>query len=213
MVRCVVLKIVTLVMLLSGFVHGAYAQDQGSNELGLLMGATVTPSQKIAGQTSNLDFGSGIAFQAAYARRLGKLSVGDVYFEVPFIASPLVSVSSPVLSVPSNYALLFVTPGLRFKFARTSAVSPWLSIGGGYALFEESKERQDGGAIPRVYGHRGTAEFGGGIDFRTPIKILFPIGFRAEAQDFYSGKPNLGVSTGGGFQHNLVFSGGFVLYF
>jgi hypothetical protein len=31
-----------------------------------------------------------------------------------------------------------------------------------------------------------TAQFGGGIDVRTRLKLLFPIGFRGKFRDFYT---------------------------
>lgn len=191
----------------------ADAQGAKRNEIALLLGAPVTPSQRIVGQAASIDFGTGVAFQGTYARRITDLPATTLYFELPVIASPSIDLSSSHLSVPANYALLFITPGICLKFAPTSPLSPWFSVGGGYALFEESKERQDGTAIPRVNASRGAVQFGAGIDFRTPIKLPVPIGFRAEVRDFYSGKPDFHVSTGGGFQHNLVLSGGFVMYF
>jgi len=39
-----------------------------------------------------------------------------------------------------------------------------------------------------------------------------PISLRGEARDFYSDTPNY-ATTGSDRQHNLVFSGGFVLHF
>src|SRR6266852_2080514 len=35
----------------------------------------------------------------------------------------------------------------------------------------------------------GAVQFGGGVDVRTPIKVLFPIGLRAEVRDLYTAKP------------------------
>ena len=213
MVTRAIPTVLGIVILLATIVSLADAQNASRNEVALLLGAAVTPSQRVVGRADSIDFGTGVAFQGTYARRITDLPATALYFELPVIASPLVDLSSSNSSVPANYALLFITPGIRLKFAPSSPLSPWFSVGGGYALFEESKERQDGGAIPRVNASRGAVQFGGGIDFRTPIKLLVPIGFRAEIRDFYSGKPELHVSAGAGFQHNLVISGGFVLHF
>ena len=79
-------------------------------------------------------------------------------------------------------------------------------------LFDESAQRIDG--AHNAHGtHGGAAQFGGGVDIRTPIRVLFPIGVRLELRDLYSSKPNYHLDTGGGLQHNLVFSGGLVLRF
>ena len=99
------------------------------------------------------------------------------------------------------------------KLAPSQRVSPWLSAGGGYALFDESANRMDGTHNTTRGTSGGALQFGGGVDIRTPIKVLFPIGLRAEVRDLYTAKPNYNISTGGGFQHNVVLSGGVVLHF
>ena len=81
----------------------ASAQDV-KNELGLLLGGTVTPSLGIAGQDANLTLGSALTYQATYARRLLSAKIAAFYFEVPFLAAPLINVSSSDPSVPANYA-------------------------------------------------------------------------------------------------------------
>ena len=51
----------------------AYAQENRKNEIGLLLGATVTPALDVSGLVSNrLEIGSGITFQLTYARRLAR---------------------------------------------------------------------------------------------------------------------------------------------
>jgi len=191
----------------------AQAEKGSKNELGLLLGATVTPTRTLSGQAADVEFGSGLVFQATYARQLRNFHATALFFELPFVASPFVDLSSSNLSVPSNYAFLFVTPGLRLKVLPHSVVTPWVSLGGGYGFFEESKQRQDGTAIPRINAGRGSVQFGGGVDFRTPVKVLFPIGVRAEVRDFYSGVPDFRTTAPGGLQHNLVISGGLVVRF
>jgi len=133
--------------------------------------------------------------------------------KVPALAIPLQDITSSNGIVPRNYDSFFVTPGLRVKLAPSQRVSPWLSAGGGYALFDESANRMDGTHNTTRGTSGGALQFGGGVDIRTPIKVLFPIGLRAEVRDLYTAKPNYNVSTGGGFQHNVVLSGGIVLHF
>jgi len=85
--------------------------------------------------------------------------------------------------------------------------SPGVSVGGGYARFHESAKRQDGAPnTGRIGANKAAAQFGGGLDFGTPLRILFPINLRVEVRDIYSGKP---ITTGipvEGFQHNVLFS-------
>src|ERR1051325_3784291 len=193
-------------------VCSANGETGGKNEIGLLLGATATPARRLA-DGSQVAFESGVVFQATYARQLKRSHAAALFVELPFVASPLVDLSSSNVSVPANYAYLFVTPGVRVKVKPDSPVSPWVSLGGGYGYFEESKQRQDGSTIPRIDAGRAALQFGGGVDFRTPIRILFPIGFRAEVRDFYSGKPDFRTDATGSPQHNVVFSGGLVVHF
>lgn len=192
----------------------AHAQSEKRNELGLLLGATVTPSLAAAGRgDSRIEIGSGITFQLNYARRLTSGRSAQLYFEVPALAIPLQDIRAANGIVPSNYDSFFVTPALRVKLAPTAIVSPWLSAGGGYALFDESADRIDGVHNTSRGTSGGALQFGGGVDIRTPVKVLFPLSLRAEVRDLYSSKPNYNVDIGGGAQHNLVFSGGLVLHF
>lgn len=192
----------------------ASAQQDRKNEIGLLLGGTVTPNVGITGQSEPVEIGAGLTFQATYARQLLRRPAAALYLEVPFLAVPLQNLSSSNGGVPANYDSLFVTPGVRLKLSPQSRLSPWFSLGGGYALFDVSKRRIDGSANPGPIGvSRGAVQFGAGLDLRTPIKVLVPLGLRLEARDLYSGKPNYNANTGGGFQHNVALSGGLVLRF
>jgi len=87
----------------------ARAEHVSKNELGLLLGATVTPTRTLSAQAAAVEFKSGLVFQATYARHLHSFREAAFVFELPFAASPLVNLSSSNLSVPANYAFLFVT--------------------------------------------------------------------------------------------------------
>lgn len=132
---------------------------------------------------------------------------------MPALAIPLQRITAPNGSVPRNYDSFFITPALRVTFAPGRRLSLWFSAGGGYALFDESALRTDGNHNTTRGTGGGALEFGGRADLRTRLKVLFPIGFRLEARDFYTSKPTYSVSTGGAFQHNVVFSGGLVVHF
>jgi hypothetical protein len=211
LVRRTVLTITCIVLAL----FPAYGQDNRKNEIGLLLGGTFTPALDISGPDANrtLKIGPGITFQLTYARQLITARSLALYFEVPALAIPLQDITASNGVVPRNYDSFFVTPGLRVKLAPSERVSPWLSAGGGYALFDESASRMDGTHNVTRGTSGGALQFGGGVDIRTPIKVLFPIGLRGEVRDLYTAKPNYNVSTGGGFQHNVVLSGGIVLHF
>ena len=41
--------------------------------------------------------------------------------------------------VPSSYKQIFVTPAVRLNFFPETAVTPWVSLGGGFGHFSENK--------------------------------------------------------------------------
>jgi hypothetical protein len=188
---------------------GTGVAENKSNEVGLLLGGSIVPSS-----TPGFNISSGLAFQATYAHRFtgnGRVGWG---FEVPFVTLPSQDVQSPSPISPRNYASIFITPGIRVTFVPTSAISPWASVGGGFARFAESTTLVTGAPNTFKTGtNKGALQFGGGVDFRTPFKILVPLVFRGEIRDFYSGQPRLNIARPGNGQHNVIISGGIVLRF
>ena len=113
-----------------------------------------------------------------------------------------------------NYASLFITPAVRVLFNGKGTVSPWASLGGGYGRIDASTTLLNGSANTGLRNlNTATLQFGGGVDVRTPVHILAPIALRAEVRDFYSGAAPLNAGGRDERQHNVVFSGGFVLRF
>jgi hypothetical protein len=166
--------------------------EEKDDEVGLLLGGIVTSEPSVA--SGDLQVDTGLSFQATYARRLGGNASAAWYLEFPFVATPSTEINSTTLGqVPTNYASLFITPAIRVKFAPERTISPWASLGYGYGRFDESTTREDG--TPNV------------------SKIGAPISLRGEVRDFYSDTPNYAVTTRSDRQHNVVFSGGFVIHF
>ncbi len=59
-----------------------------------------------------------------------------------------------------------------------------------------------------------TAQFSGGVDVCTRLKLLFPIHFGGEVRDFYTlNTPSFGVPVQRTQQHNVVVSGGLVVHY
>ncbi len=103
---------------------------------------------------------------------------------------------------------------LRARFLNHAPASPWLSGGFGYGLYEGSSVLQNGVANAEIHRSVATVQFGGGIDVRTRLKLLFPIGLRGEVRDFYTlGTPGFGVPVQRSEQHNVVVLGGLVAHF
>ena len=196
----------------------AQTGEAPKNEIGLVIGATQTPS---IGQTSggSINLNSSLALGAEYDRRLlGERTT--LYVGVDFLASPTdVKVSHPPSAVSPEYAYLFLSPHIKVKFNSTRTFQPWLSFGGGYADFAPASPKS-GNVNVRGQGDSGTLEFGGGVDTRpfiqfkgVPLLKNLPIGGRFEVRDFYSGQPHYGVDTRGTLQNNVVFTGGLLIRF
>jgi hypothetical protein len=188
------------------------------NEVGLVIGATETPSVGLQrGGAINLN--SSLALGAEYDRRIiGRHTA--VYAGVDFLASPFdVKTSFAAADVSPQYAYLFLSPHVRVKLNADGALQPWLLFGGGYADFSPAQPRS-GSVVVSGAGSSGTLEFGGGVDTKPlvclkgiPVVGQLPIGGRFEVRDFYSGQPNYGVRTSSTLQNNIVFTGGLVLHF
>ena len=207
------MKLIRIALALLLLCISAAAQTETKNELGLSLGAGLVPQRTTAaGQAIN--FGASIAFSADYARLIkdGKTSLS---IEFPFVAEPANSVQSANLQSIVSLATIFVVPSLRVKFASGGGISPWLSGGFGYGIREGSEFFGNGRRNGSRYQSTGAVQFGAGVDVRTPFKVLFlPISLRGEVRDYYSvSNPTFGTAVQGGGQHNVVASGGMVLFF
>lgn len=190
---------------------GARAQEK--NDIGLVIGATVVPAKSFSSTVNSASFDSSLALGAEYDRRFFDRDRIGIYGGVDFLASPFdVKLSDPPSDVIGQYAYLFLTPHVRVKFNPHGRFSPWLLAGGGYARFLEKRPVANPAFVPGT--NTGTAEFGGGIDTRTLLRVWkVPIGFRVEVRDFYSGSPKYNQPLNGNQQNNVVFTGGLLLKF
>lgn len=202
------------------------ALAQEKNEVGLVIGATLTPSQTLAPGASligptgsvlpdgDLNFNASLALGAEYDRRILFRNRVAIFAGIDFLASPLdVQVSQSTQNAPKSYAYVFLTPHIRAKFNARGALSPWLEFGGGYARFLSSTPPAAAATFARVR-NTGTFEFGGGVDTHTLFHVLkIPIAFRLEVRDFYSGQPNYNVGVRRGLQNNVAFTGGLLIRF
>jgi hypothetical protein len=113
----------------------SFAQE-AKNDLGLLLGAEFIPR---ATTTSNqsVSFGRSTAYSLDYARRISSGNTA-LFLEFPFAAAPSRQVKSPQLDAITSLATLVVTPSLRARFVSHAPVSPWVSGGFGYGLYEGS---------------------------------------------------------------------------
>ncbi len=198
---------------------------QEKNEVGLVIGGIVTPSQTLSPGASligpggavlpnrDITFDSSLTLGAEYDRTFVLKQKFAIDGGVDFLASPLdVKLSQKSQNVIGQYAFIFLTPHVRLKFRPSGVFSPWLSFGGGYARFLEKAPTAAPSFKPGT--NSGTFVFGGGVDTRTVVHVLkIPIGFRVEVRDFYSGLPNYNQKVTGNLQNNLAFTGGLLIRF
>ena len=200
-------------------------EDHGKNEVGLVIGGTVTPSQTLASGTGligpsgtvlssrNLALNPSLSLGTEYDRRFLTTRRFAIYGGVDFLASPMdVKLSQQFQNVIGQYAYIFLTPHVRVKFRPSRPFSPWLSFGGGYARFLEKAPPATQSFRPGT--NTGTLMFGGGVDTRAVLHVIkIPIAFRVEVRDFYSGLPNYNLKVTGNLQNNLAFTGGLLIKF
>lgn len=155
--------------------------------------------------------GSHVFFEGVGAFRLLNAKTLSLHLEVPVagIPSQNVTFAGAFSLVPHQISSLFITPSLRVKLLPSSSISPWGSIGGGWAHYSTD-------VTPSPSGNRGALQFGGGLDFKTGIPHL---AFRVEVRDFVSGEPDPNIflflvqTQSGLHRHNVLAGGGIVAQF
>ena len=199
-------------LLLAGLIACSASAQETKNEAGFLLG-----SEQIPGSTTTagvpLSLGGSVAFSFDYARRLtGKHTV--FFAEIPFAAAPSHRGGSSQPGTATSLAALYVIPSLRVQGFADRRFSPWLSGGFGFGWLETSALLNNGVPNPEINRYTGTAQFGGGVDIRTPLKLVFPITLRAELRDYYAvDAANYGTALRQQGQHDIVPAGGFVIHF
>jgi hypothetical protein len=196
----------------------AFAQDE-KNELNGMFGRVIISDQGVHGpNTPSINpfvrSGKGAAFEVNYARRLRITPVLGISAEVPAVFNLDEDLGSGGDVVPKDYQQIFVTPAVRLNLFPETAVSLWVSIGGGFAHFSESKDLNYYGTNPGGSSTSGVLQGGLGLDLMPFRGRLKSFGFRAEARDFWSGAPNLPLAdTGETRQHNYFVGAGVIWRF
>jgi hypothetical protein len=189
------------------FVTHASAQQ---NELSGLIGRTFISDQGITGGTffdNNVHFGKGLTFEANYARRVLSPGLASLSLEVPVVVNWDEDLASDAPQIPKSFKSYFVTPSARLNVFSNSAVSPWVSLGGGIGRFSESSTQVSGAG--KTGTTTGALQAGLGLD----VRLIGRFSLRGEVRDFWSGVPQLNVVTGKTRQHNIFVAGGIVWHF
>lgn len=182
---------------LTGTIGGTFVSDQG------IQGAPAFDTQ--------LRFGKGLTFGANYGRQFMVYPVWSLSAEVPFVVNVDQDLhAAPPNRIPESYKSFFATPAARVNMFPTTAVSPWVSFGGGFAHFSPSSNLLFGGNNPKSSGNTtGALQAGVGLD----VKVFKEFRLRGEARDFWTGMPQLNVATGKNHQHNYLVGIGLVWRF
>ncbi len=176
---------------------------QSGADIGLLGGW-----MKAGDEGAVLQFNVGTAYEASYATRVVASDRIDVAVEIPFLAANSLSVKTPGAALPREYAALFLTPGVRLMVAPRRRISVFGAVGGGFASYEESARRADGGPNPaRQTNSTGALSFGGGVDVRSGSWL----GLRGEVRDVVTGARRFSIATPGGRVQHVVTTLGLVI--
>jgi len=210
------LTIGTMVAICTFVAQGAAQNERGAaqkNEVSGILGRTFIADQGIQGAPSydpNLRFGKGLTFEINYTRRFMGTNLWSVAAEVPFVVNVDEDLHAAQNLIPQSFSSYFVTPAARVNLFPVTAVSPWVSFGGGFGHFSEGSKLEFGGVNPGKTGTTtGVLQAGVGLD----VKLTRRFSVRGEARDFWSGVPELNVTTGKSRQHNIFVGGGIVFHF
>lgn len=183
---------------------------QEKNELGGVIGRIFISDQGINASIpdNTIHSGKGLSFGGEYARRFLVTPIFSVSGEAVVIYNPDEDLNAGGFGnavVPTDYKQLFITPAARLNLFPTTAVSPWVSLGGGFAHFSQGNMLDYGGTNPGKSTTSGVLEGGAGLD----VKLVGNVSLRGEVRDFWSGEPDFPLAaTGKTRQHNYFVGGG-----
>ena len=147
-----------------------------------------------------------------YDHRLLRIPHGQLDAGLSFAASPfdVITNSGPATAI-NQYAYIFATPHLRLKLKPIAKLEPWATLGVGYADYNEGAYRS--GAANVHHGTSGSVgEFGLGVDYKTPAKLILPVIFRLGVRDYLAIPPSYNAAVPPS-QNNVVVTIGLVLKF
>jgi hypothetical protein len=195
---------------------GAYAAAQEEkNELTGILGRTFISDQGLHGPNAPslnpfIRSGKGFTIEINYSRTLLVTPVFSISGEVPAVFNLDEDIGSGGDVIPPGYKQMFVTPSARLNLFPATAVSPWVSLGGGFGHFSEDKTLIYGGKNPGGSSTTGVLQGGIGLD----VRVWHRFSIRGEVRDFWSGTPNFPLAdTGKTRQHNFFVGGGVVWHF
>jgi len=205
---------VIAVLAVTMFILGAFASAQDEkNEVTGMIGRIFISDQGIHGPNAPtvnpfVRSGHGLTFEVNYARHLLSTPIYAISGEVPAVFNLDEDLNSGGPVVPTQYKQIFVTPAVRLNLFPETAVSPWVSLGGGFGHFTESKDLIYYGTNPGTSTTSGVLQGGLGLD----VKVWHRFSIRGQVRDFWSGTPSLPLADTGKTRQNNYFVGGGVVW-
>ncbi len=188
----------------------ATAQDE-KNEIGGMLGRTIISDQAITGANyfdPRIHFGKSFSFEGEYARRVFVTPLYSLSGEVALMDAHEIKLNAGSYGfavVPQTLQAYFITPAVRANLFPTNAVSPWISLGGGFGHFSQSAMLDYGSTNPGKSTTSFALQGGLGLD----VKVWTKLFIRGEVRDFWSGEPNFPLApTGRSREHNYFVGGG-----
>lgn len=149
----------------------------------------------------SLAIGPGFSWQANFARRVVDFKAAALFVELPVSGSIARSTPAPFF-LSGQFSSIFFTPSAQVKLLPGAGISPFASVGGGVAHFQNST----GGSS----GTTGALQVGGGLDFKTPLPRM---SVRTEVRDYITGRPSNNAFSGFTSSHiQTLFAGAGVVF-
>jgi hypothetical protein len=189
----------------------ASAQDVSSqkNEVSAIFGRTFVNDVDVKSVPQDLNVGENFTFEVNYARRIRDLNRVALRIEVPLVIDPAQRLNYLTHVVPKNYSAYFLTPALRANLFPNKVLSPWASLGLGFAHFDPNSMLLYYGVNPNKTANTVAAlQVGFGLD----VKLTRHFSLRTAWRDFYSGTPHLNLDTGSR-RNNYFIGGGGIFHF
>ncbi len=136
-------------LVLSSMVPFVAGAQDGKNLLGFTIGGEFLPSNALAVASGNgtkeIVNSSSMSLELNYGREVHSFRHSELWLDVPALVGPNHRLTNGNALLPTSNATFYVTPSARLAFPLGHALTPWISAGGGYGLFETS-DRLFGGA-------------------------------------------------------------------
>jgi hypothetical protein len=175
------------------------------NEISAMFGRTFVNDVEVKNSPWDLNVGENFTFEVNYARRIRDIKYVAFRVEVPLVIVPGQHLNYITDVVPKDYRSYFLTPALRGNFFPNKVLSPWASVGLGFAHFDPNAMLLYYGVNPNKTANTVAApQLGLGLD----VKLTRQLSLRTAWRDFYAGTPHVNLDTGSRRSNYFIGVGG-----